>query len=209
MERGSESCWSIDCHNMPTPYPLLGARAAIALMNDGDILWLLLTDPDSIADMPAWCRMTGNRLVGIDERSGVRCFLIRKGNVAMPKSLKDLIDDAKSRIREVRPSEAAEALKKEPKTLILDVREAGEWAEGHIAGALHVPRGTLEAKADLEYANREPRLADRSQPIIVHCASGARSALAADVLQQMGFTNVQSMAGGITAWKEKGLPIER
>jgi rhodanese-related sulfurtransferase len=89
------------------------------------------------------------------------------------------------------------------------VREPVEWAEGHIPGALLVPRGVLEAKADLEYANREPRLADRGQPIIVHCASGARSALAADALQQMGFGNVRSMAGGIVAWKEKGLPVEK
>jgi rhodanese-related sulfurtransferase len=127
----------------------------------------------------------------------------------MGKSLKDLVADAKSRIREIGAAEAAEVLKKNPRTLIVDVREPAEWSEGHIPGALHVPRGMLEAKADLEYANREPRLADRAQPIIVHCASGARSAIAADVLQQMGFTDVQSMAGGIVAWKEKGLPIEK
>jgi len=127
----------------------------------------------------------------------------------MPKSLKDFVVDAKSRIREVSATDAAEAVKKDPKTLVVDVREPAEWAEGHIPGALHVPRGMLEAKADLEYANREPRLADRSQAIILHCASGARSALGADVLQQMGFTNVCSMAGGIAAWKEAKLPIEK
>jgi len=127
----------------------------------------------------------------------------------MAKSLKDLVADAKSRIREISATDAAEAIQKNPDTLVLDVREPAEWAEGHVPGALLVPRGMLEAKADLEYANREPRLADRSQPIIVHCASAARSAMAADVLQQMGFTNVRSLAGGIVAWKEKGLPIEK
>ena len=127
----------------------------------------------------------------------------------MPKSLKDFVADAKTRIREISVAEAAEATRNDPRTLILDVREPAEWSEGHIPGALLVPRGTLEAKADLEYANREPRLADRNQPIIVHCASGARSVLATDVLQAMGFTNVRSMAGGIGAWKEKGLPIEK
>ena len=127
----------------------------------------------------------------------------------MPKSLKDLVAAAKKRIREITAADAADAVKKNPKTLILDVREPGEWAEGHIPGALHVPRGMLEAKADLEYANREPRLQDRSVSIIVHCASGARSAMAADVLQEMGFSDVKSMAGGIVAWKEKGLPIEK
>ena len=127
----------------------------------------------------------------------------------MAKSLKDLVADAKSRIREISAADADEAIKKNPDTLVLDVRETAEWAEGRLPGALLAPRGMLEAKADLEYANREPRLADRSQPIIVHCASAARSAMAADVLQQMGFTNVRSLAGGIVAWKEKGLPIEK
>ncbi|HSD11357.1 MAG TPA: rhodanese-like domain-containing protein [Candidatus Binatia bacterium] len=127
----------------------------------------------------------------------------------MPKSLKDFVAEAKSRIREISVAGAAEAIKTNPGTLVVDVREPAEWAEGHIPGALLVPRGLLEAKADLEYANREPRLADRNQPIIVHCASGARSAMAADALQQMGFANVCSMAGGIVAWKEQGLPIEK
>jgi rhodanese-related sulfurtransferase len=127
----------------------------------------------------------------------------------MPKSLKDFVAEAKSRIREISVADTAEALRKDPRTLLLDVREPAEWAEGHIAGALLVPRGLLEAKADLEYASREPRLGDRTQPIIVHCASAARSAMAADVLQQMGFTNVRSMAGGFVAWREKGLPIEK
>jgi rhodanese-related sulfurtransferase len=127
----------------------------------------------------------------------------------MPKSLKDLVAAAKKRIREITAADADDAVKKNPKTLILDVREPGEWAEGHIPGALHVPRGMLEAKADLEYVNREPRLQDRSVSIIVHCASGARSAMAADVLQEMGFSDVKSMAGGIVAWKEQGLPIEK
>jgi tRNA 2-thiouridine synthesizing protein A len=64
---------------MSAPYPLLGARAAIALMNEGEILGLLLTDADSVADVPAWCRMTGNRLLGSEKRSGVHCLLIQKG----------------------------------------------------------------------------------------------------------------------------------
>ena len=127
----------------------------------------------------------------------------------MAKSLKDFVAEAKSRIREISAAEAAESVKKNPKTLILDVREPAEWAAGHIPGALHVPRGMLEAKADLEYANREPALADRTTAIIIHCASGARSALAADVLQQMGFENVCSMAGGFTTWSQAGLPTEK
>ena len=125
----------------------------------------------------------------------------------MPKSLKDFVTEAKGRIREVSVEEAAK--RRDGGVMILDVREPGEWAAGHIPGALHVPRGMLEAKADLDYAGREPRLAERSQEIVIHCASGARSALAADALQQMGFTKVSSMAGGFVAWAEKGLPVEK
>ncbi|MGH7897851.1 MAG: rhodanese-like domain-containing protein [Candidatus Binatia bacterium] len=127
----------------------------------------------------------------------------------MAKSLKELVAEAKGRIREVSAGEAAKAIEADRRILVLDVREPGEYAEGHIPGALNVPRGVLEPKADLEYPAREPRLADRGQPVIVHCASGARSAFAADVLQVMGFTNVKSMAGGFLAWKEGGLPVEK
>ena len=125
----------------------------------------------------------------------------------MSMTLKDFVAAAKGRIREVSVAEAARAMEQDPAPLVVDVREPGEWAESHLANAILVPRGMVEAKADLDYPNREPRLADRHQPIILHCASGARSALAADVLQQMGFTNVCSMAGGIAAWKEAGLPV--
>jgi rhodanese-related sulfurtransferase len=128
----------------------------------------------------------------------------------MQKSLKDFVADAKTRIREIGAADAARAIADSgAKILVLDVREPGEYADSHIPGALNVPRGMLEAKADLDYAGREPRLADRSQRIIAQCASGGRSALAADVLQQMGFTDVTSLAGGILAWKEQGLPLEK
>ena len=125
----------------------------------------------------------------------------------MSKTLKDLVVEAKSRISEISARDAADAIAHDSSTLLLDVREPAEWTDSHILGALLIPRGMLEAMADLEYANRESRLADRSQAIIIHCASGARSALAADVLQQMGFTNVRSMAGGIAVWKEAGQPV--
>ena len=127
----------------------------------------------------------------------------------MARTLKDFVSEAKSRVREVSVEEAAKRLAGSPKPLILDVREPGEFAQGHIPGALNVPRGLLEPKADTEYAGREPRLQDRKQPVVVHCASGARSALAADVLRQMGFEDVVSMAGGFAAWEKEGHPVER
>ena len=127
----------------------------------------------------------------------------------MSKSLKDFVADAKSRIREISVSDVAQALAANPSLLIVDVREPAEWAEGHLPTAILIPRGMVEAKADLDYPNREPKLADRHQAIVVHCASGARSAMAVDVLQQMGFTDVRSMAGGFAAWKEAGYDVVR
>lgn len=80
METKREAAgWRIDCRGMPAPYPLLGARAAIAMMAEGEVLGVLVSDRDSIADMPAWCRMTGNRLLATEERGGIHCLLIRKG----------------------------------------------------------------------------------------------------------------------------------
>ncbi len=76
--------WHVDCRHLPAPYPLLGARTAIALMNDGEILSLLLTDRDCALDAPAWCRMTGNRFVGAREHHGIHCLLIQKGVAPCP-----------------------------------------------------------------------------------------------------------------------------
>ena len=128
----------------------------------------------------------------------------------MPKTLKDFVTAAKQACKEISPDEAAKRRESAPATLMLDVREPTELGTtGKIPGSVHVPRGLLEPKADLEYPQREPRLADRSQPVVVYCASGARSAMAAVVLQEMGFTNVCSLAGGFAAWAEKGLPVEK
>jgi TusA-related sulfurtransferase len=78
------SFWQVDCRNLPAPYPLLGARAAVALMDVGDVLGLLLTDADCALDASAWCRMTGNRLVGRDQRGDVHRLLIQKGRTSCP-----------------------------------------------------------------------------------------------------------------------------
>lgn len=125
----------------------------------------------------------------------------------MGKSLMDFAAEARAHVDEVSTSEAAEMMAASGDILILDVREPGEVAEGHIPASLNVPRGLLEAKADLSYPHREAKLADRHQPIIVYCASGVRSLLAASTLQQMGFTAVKSMAGGFMAWKEEGRAV--
>lgn len=82
---GGRGCWQVDCRLMPAPFPLLGVRAAMALMGEGDILRVLATDPEAPLDLPVWCRMTGNRFLDQQERFGVYMFLIRKGVVREPE----------------------------------------------------------------------------------------------------------------------------
>ena len=110
-------------------------------------------------------------------------------------SFRELLTAAKGRIKETDPA-GAEALLAEGH-LLLDVREPDEYEQGAIPGSMHIPRGTLESGI-------EGRLADRSQPIVVMCAGGVRSAFAADTLAQLGYTDVVSMDGGFNRWKDEG-----
>lgn len=110
----------------------------------------------------------------------------------------DLINEAKSRIGEVSAAEAKSG--RDDRTVFLDVREPNEWNLGRIPGALHIPRGQLEGR--LEAA------VDRGSKVVIYCASGNRSALAADTMMQMGYTDVVSMRGGFTAWATEVGEIE-
>jgi len=120
----------------------------------------------------------------------------------MAKGMKDFVAEAKARVAEVSTEDVA-ALSSNS-VLLLDVREPGEFQAGFLPGAINVPRGMLEAKADPTMPPHDVRLADREQAIIVYCASGARSLLASSTLLEMGFTNVKSMAGGFSAWQQAG-----
>ena len=111
-----------------------------------------------------------------------------------------LVDDAKGRIREVTAGEAAGRLASGGGVRLIDVREDHEWEAGHAAGAEHLGKGIIER--DIEEA-----VPDKDAEIILYCGGGYRSALSADALQRMGYTNVFSMAGGWRAWKEAGLPV--
>ncbi len=126
----------------------------------------------------------------------------------MAKSLNDFVAEALQTVSEITPEDMAQNLFKSS-VLILDVREPDEFAAGHLPGAINVPRGFLEVKADLEHHKRDERLANREQAIACYCGGGFRSALAAKTLQEMGFSDVTSMAGGWTAWIERSLPVER
>jgi rhodanese-related sulfurtransferase len=111
---------------------------------------------------------------------------------------KKLVAEAKKKITEISPQDAA-ARSKSGEAVIVDVREADEWDEQHIPGAIHMSRGTVELDI-------EEKVPDTNTMIICHCGGGGRSALAAESLQKMGYKNVRSMAGGFKAWKARGLP---
>lgn len=126
----------------------------------------------------------------------------------MSKSPAELVAQARSRITEV----SVDALASEAagSYVLIDVREPGEFATGHIAGAIPIPRGVLEFQVEAHPAIgclTEPALALREQPIVLYCRTGGRSALAAESLQTLGFTRVRSLAGGITAWMAAGQPV--
>ncbi|HYJ86386.1 MAG TPA: rhodanese-like domain-containing protein [Pyrinomonadaceae bacterium] len=112
-----------------------------------------------------------------------------------------LVNDAKTRIREVTVEETQQRMSANPDAKLFDVREDNEWQAAHAAGASHIGKGIIERDI-------EERVPDKSTEVILYCGGGFRSALAADVLQQMGYTNVFSMAGGWKAWKDSGAPTE-
>jgi rhodanese-related sulfurtransferase len=109
--------------------------------------------------------------------------------------------DARSRVREITVAEVKRKLDAGEKFRFIDVREDHEWQKDHAAGAEHLGRGIIER--DIE--NTAP---DKNAEIVLYCGGGYRSALAADNLQKMGYTNVLSMAGGIRAWREANYPLE-
>ena len=117
----------------------------------------------------------------------------------MPKSYGDLLREARATIREVTPQEV-EALPDGSVTLV-DVREASEWEQGHLPGAVHISKSYVEQQI-------EAAVPDRDSEVILYCAGGVRSLFAAQTLEQMGYTNVASMSGGFQQWKGAGLPWE-
>jgi rhodanese-related sulfurtransferase len=125
-------------------------------------------------------------------------FLARDRRSKMATGYEKLIAEAKKRITEISPTEAA-AKSKSGEALIVDVREKDEWDEEHIPDAIHLSRGTVEVDI-------EEKVPDTNAMIICHCGGGGRSALATESLQKMGYKNVHSMSGGFEAWRAAGLP---
>jgi len=112
-----------------------------------------------------------------------------------------LVNDAKTRIKEVTVAETCERMIANLEAKLVDVREDHEWEAAHAAGSIHLGKGIIERDV-------EATIPDKDAEVILYCGGGFRSALAADVLQSMGYTNVFSMAGGWKAWKESGAEIE-
>src|SRR5256886_5115582 len=123
---------------------------------------------------------------------------------------RDLIKEIRAKVKEVDPSEVhglqshlQQRNGAEPDLVVVDVREQGEWDQGHIPGAIHVPRSYLESR----FENFIP---ERNKKVVLYCATGQRSALAANTLEEfMGYEDVASMNGGFALWKDRGFPFER
>src|SRR5579859_6709796 len=134
-----------------------------------------------------------------------RLPVVSKGRVMAhqhpPRFLK-IVDDARSRIRETNVDEVKKRLDRGDKFLLVDVREESEFAKDHLPGAVHLGKGVIER--DIE--ERVPQL---DTEMVLYCGGGFRSALAADNLQKMGYTNVISMDGGIRDWREKAYPLTK
>ena len=116
-------------------------------------------------------------------------------------AFEQICEDARSRVREISVSEVRRKQEAGGQFRFLDVREDHEWQAGHAAGAEHLGRGIIER--DIEKV-----VPDKNAEVVLYCGGGYRSALAADNLQKMGYTNLLSMAGGIKAWRDAGLPEE-
>jgi len=117
-----------------------------------------------------------------------------------PEFLK-IVEDAKTRIRETNVQEVKARLDAGEKFTLVDVREDSEWAKGHLPGAIHLGKGIIER--DIENA-----VPGKATPLVLYCGGGYRSALAADNLQKMGYTDVKSMDGGWRGWTDAGHPTE-
>ncbi|MCH8498634.1 MAG: sulfurtransferase [Marinobacter sp.] len=116
------------------------------------------------------------------------------------KTVHDMVEAAKADIREVPMDQSGKAIREAD--LLIDVREADEFQEGHIPGAVNIPRGILEFKL-----TNDPALENRGLNIVIYCKNSGRSALSAKAMKEMGYIHVQSIAGGIEAWQEAGKPI--
>lgn len=117
------------------------------------------------------------------------------------KTYRDLVNDAKTRVKEVDPVELEAEIEDAESIVLIDCREGPEYLEGHLPGARHISRGVMEVRI-------HEAVPDRDANIVIYCGGGGRSCLTADVLQVMGYTQVRSLAGGFRGWEAEGFPVE-
>ena len=113
-----------------------------------------------------------------------------------------IVENAKQHIREVSVDDVKAKLDRGEKFVLVDVREESEWSKDHLPGAIHLGKGVIERDV-------EEQVPDLNTSMVLYCGGGFRSALAADNLQKMGYTNVLSMDGGVRGWREKGFPFSK
>jgi UDP-N-acetylglucosamine 2-epimerase len=195
-------------------------RAGVARLVGGDPA-RLEAELEALARDDAWIRGVreipnpfGDGAAGERIASAVEAFLHAApaaATAAAARSLADFVDAAKREIAEITPEEARALFDSDDRGgwHFVDVREPDEYAAGHLPGAKSSPRGFLEVKADLEHAKRDPWFADRGRKLVLYCGGGHRSALAVRTLQDMGFSEVRSLAEGFSGWTRRGYPTER
>jgi len=118
------------------------------------------------------------------------------------KGFLDLVNDAKSRIKEMTVAEFKQRIDAGENWILIDVREDHEWAAGRLPNAVHLSKGILERDIERHFP-------DRDSPLVLQCGDGYRSAISAENLEKMGYTNVYSLDGGYKGWIQLGLPIEQ
>ena len=129
----------------------------------------------------------------------------------MAKTFRQMVSEAREQVDVLSPQDAQKKMQADSNVVVVDVREAEDLAAtGVVPGAVNIPLGMLPLRADTELPEnlRDPRLQDRSTPVITTCGGGGQAALAAKTLKDMGFTNVSMIDGGTRGWKEAGLPTE-
>jgi rhodanese-related sulfurtransferase len=122
--------------------------------------------------------------------------------MAHSSKFQKLVSDAKAHVKETNVPDVKRRMDAGEKLLLVDVREDNEWVEGHVPGAVHLGRGVIERDI-------EARVPQPDTKLILYCGGGFRSALAAENLQKMGYTNVESMDGGWKGWVQAGLPVSK
>ena len=113
-----------------------------------------------------------------------------------------IVEESRKRVRETTVDEVKARLDRRDQFVLIDVREDNEFAKDHLPGAVHLSKGIIERDIEEKYP-------DFNAPLVLYCGGGFRSAMAADNLQKMGYTNVISMDGGIRVWREKSYPLEK